>query len=317
MTQAIFPPAQPIYPSRGVTFSHFLSRSIGQARQVTGSIPPSGLVLLSSFAVQLGAVLTKSLFDSLGTVGAAFVCKLFAALLLLCIEYPQLRQLQLRTRSLRDYWLIALLGVSIAGMSLSIYAALDRIPMGVASTLEFVGPLGVAIIGSRRLLDWFWVALASVGVLLLSPLATTALDPLGVLLALLSGACWAVYILISAPAGRAFPKGAGLALGLAVAAIMLAVPGIHQSGAALFHPFVPLIGIAAGFLGTVLPYSLEYAALKRMPARIFGILISIEPAIAALVGLVVLHEQLGLRSLIAIVLVTLAAIGVTLTARQR
>jgi inner membrane transporter RhtA len=279
-------------------------------QRLAGSVPPSSLVLLSSFAVQLGTAVSKSLFDSLGSIGTAFVCKLLAAALLLAIERPSLR-----SRPLSGYGLIMLLGLAIAGMSLSIYGAIERIPMGIASTLEFVGPLGVAVIGSRRLLDWLWVGLAATGVVLLSPLSM-ALDPVGVGLALLSGACWAVVILVSVPVGQAFPKRTGLALALAVATVLLAVPGIAQGGSALLNPTVPLIGLAAAFLGTLLPYSLEFAALKRMPPRIFGVLISIEPAIAALVGLLVLHEQLSFQSLVAIVLVTLAAIGVTLTAKQ-
>jgi inner membrane transporter RhtA len=297
-----------VYPTRGVALSTLLAQSVSQTRRVAGSIPPSSLVLLSSFAVQLGTAVAKSLFEGLGPIGAAFVCKLFAALLLIAIERPQLR-----SRAWSDYLLIALLGLSIAGMSLSFYGAIARIPIGIASALEFTGPLGVAILGSRRLLDWLWVGLAITGVILLSPLTSAALDPIGVVLALLSGGCWALFILVSAPAGQAFPKGTGLALAMIIATLMLAAPGIDQAEMALFHPSVPIIGLAAAFLGTVLPYSLEFAALKRMPPRIFGVLISIEPAIATLVGFLVLHEQLGLRSLVAIVLVTLAAIGVTLT----
>jgi inner membrane transporter RhtA len=303
--------SQSIFPSNLASLETSLARGVKQLQRLGGAIPPSSLILLSSFAIQIGTVVAKSLFDSLGSVGAAFVCKAFAAILLLCLWRPRLRH-----HSYSDYALIGLLGLTIAGMSLTIYGAIERIPLGIASTLEFVGPLMVAVIGSRRLLDLVWVTLATTGVLLLAPLGSSSLDWVGVVLALLSAGFWASYILVSGPAGRAFPGGAGLALAMVVAALLLLPAGVAQGGVALLNPMVFGVGFGAAFLGTAVPYSLEYAALKKMPPRMFGVLISIEPAIAALVGFIFLKEQLEWRTLLAIVLVTSAAIGVTLFGKR-
>jgi inner membrane transporter RhtA len=315
MTAALpgFSEPQPIYLNRSASLLHGLNRSLEQVQLLVPSIPPSGLVLLSCFAVQFGVATAKSLFETIGAIGTGFLCNAIATLFLLAAERRQLRSL---SRNPRDYGSILLLGIAIAGMTLAIYSAVNRIPMGLASTLEFVGPLAVALLGSRRLLDLLWVGLAATGILLLTPVSGGAMDLTGVLLALLSGGFWACYILLSVPAGRIFPKGAGLALAMTVASVILAVPGIAQAGTALLHPVVLLLAILAAFLGKFLPYSLEYTALKRMPPRVFGVLMSIEPAIAALVGLAVLHEQLNLQSLTAIVLVIVAAMGATLLGRQ-
>lgn len=284
-----------------------LNQGLRLAQRLTGSIPPAGLVLLSSFAVQIGTVVAKSLFETLGSVGAAFLCKVVASVLLLAIWRPRLHQ----QRTWLDYGLLGILGLSMAGMSLGFYGAIERIPMGVASTLEFIGPLGVAILGSRRSLDVLWVALAGMGVFLLAPISGAQLDVMGVLLAIASAGCWAIYILMSGHVGRAFRGGEGLALAVAIATVILMPAGVSQAGAALLEPWVWVVGVAAAVLGTVVPYSMEYAALKRLPPRLFGVLMSIEPAIAALVGFLFLGEQLGLRSLIAVMLVTISAIGAT------
>jgi len=308
--QSVLPNSHTGFPTNSSVFRASIDR-IRQVGAIGHSLPPSCLVLLSSFVIQIGMAMSKTLFDALGSSGAAFLCKGVAAVLLLCIVRPRLQ-----TYHWQDYGIVGLFGLSIACMNLSIYAAIDRIPLGVASTLEFVGPLGVAIVGSRRPLDILWVALATAGVLLLAPIQGTTLDPVGVGFALLSGLFWSGYILLSAPAGRAMPGGAGLALGITVAALIMAPFGISQGGAALLNPWVLGIGLAAGLLTTVVPYSLEFAALRRMSPRIFGVLMSVEPAIAALVGLIFLHETLDGRSLVAIALVILAAIGATVFGKQ-
>ncbi|NJN86384.1 MAG: EamA family transporter [Leptolyngbyaceae cyanobacterium SL_7_1] len=288
-----------------------LNRGAGQIRSLTGSIPPSGLVLLSCLSAQVGTAIATFMFSSIGSMGTVFVCKAIATLWLLAIWRPRWRN-----HSRQDYLLVGLFGLAMAGMSLAFFGAVSRVPLGVASTLEFLGPLGVALLGSRRPLDLVWVGLAAGGVCLLSPLnGNTSLDPLGVALALLSGVCWAGYILLSVPAGRAFPGGAGLALSMTVATLILLPPGVLQAGTALLDSKVLLLGVGAAFLGTIVTYSLEFKALKTVPPRVFGILMSIEPAIAALVGLLILGEQLQLQSLMAIGLVVMAAIGVTLFGR--
>ncbi|MCU0565435.1 MAG: EamA family transporter [Oculatellaceae cyanobacterium Prado106] len=302
----------PISPGDPSAFRASFDRTVQQAQSLGNSLPPSFLVLFSSFVIQIGMALSKTLFDSLGSAGAAFICKGIAALLLLLIWRPRLSQ-----HRWQDYGVVALFGLCIACMNLSIFAAVERVPLGVASTLEFVGPLGVAIAGSRRWLDVVWVVLAGIGVFLLAPIhGDTSLDPLGIGFALISGLCWAGYILLSAPAGRAMPGGSGLALAISFATLIMAPLGIQQAGAALLNPWILGIAFLGGCLTTVLPYSLEFIALKRMSTRVFGVLMSIEPAIAAIVGLLFLHEALGVRSLIAILLVTLAAIGATLFGRS-
>jgi inner membrane transporter RhtA len=267
--------------------------------------------LLSSFVVQIGMALSKVLFDALGSSGAAFLCKGIGAVLMLLILRPRLTG-----HRWQAYGVVGLFGLSIACMNLAIYAAVDRIPLGVASTLEFIGPLSVSIVGSRRPLDLLWVALATAGVFLLAPIHGTNLDSVGIGFALLSGLCWAGYILLSAPVGRAMPGGAGLAIGITVSALFMAPMGVSQGGMALLNPWILIVGVAAGLLTTVVPYSLEFVALRRMSTRVFGVLMSIEPAIAALVGLLFLHETLDIQSLVAIALVIAAAIGATLWGRQ-
>ena len=172
-----------------------------------------------------------------------------------------------------------------------------------------MGPLGIAIAGSRRLIDLLWVLLAAVGIVLLAPLGGASLDPLGVALALVAGSFWAAYILLGARVGRAFPGGAGLALAMAVAAIVLLPVGVLSGGAALLDPRLLTTGIGVALLSSAIPYSLELEALRRLSTRVFGMLLSLEPAIAAVVGFVILGEELGCSAITAVLLVTVAAVG--------
>lgn len=263
-------------------------------------------MLLSILSVQVGAALAKILFTLLDPMSASFLRVVFAAVMLWLICRPRLRHY-----SGREYWLLVLLGATIAFMNLAFYGAIARIPLGIAVALEFVGPLGVAVLGSRRLLDLLWVALAGAGVLLLTPLAGVELDPVGVACAMASALCWGAYILLAAKAGQVFSGGAGLTLSMLVATILLLPVGLTHGGPMLLHPPVLLLGLGVAFVGTVIPYSLEFAALKRMPPKVFGVLMSVEPAIAALVGFLMLGETLNWNTIIAICLVTAAAIGVT------
>jgi inner membrane transporter RhtA len=204
-------------------------------------------------------------------------------------------------------------------MNFSIYLAIDRIPLGVAVTLEFVGPLGVAVAGSRRMLDLLWVVLAAAGILLLAPLGVLGgmyLDPVGVAFALLAGCLWASYILLSARTGSVFPGGTGLVIALCVGTAALAPFGIAGAGYALLDPKLLLAGFGVAMLSSAIPFSLELEALRKIPARIFGVLMSLEPAMATLVGLVVLGERLGIRAVVAVVCVTVAAAGASLFGRK-
>ena len=282
-------------------------RSFGRLQDVAGAFPPTGLVLLSIGSVQLGAAVAKGLFDELGPTGTVLLRVGFAALVLLVLWRPSVGGFA------RGGYLVAVLfGLALAAMNLTLYLALDRIPLGVAVTLEFVGPLGVAVAGSRRLLDLLWAVLAAAGILLLAPLTILGdadLDPVGVALALLAGCFWASYILLSARTGCAFPGGTGLVIALCVATVALVPVGIMGGGLALLDPWLLLVGFGVAMLSSAIPYSFELEALRKLPARLFGVLMSLEPAVAALIGFLVLGERLGLRTLAAVALVTVAAVG--------
>jgi inner membrane transporter RhtA len=268
-------------------------------------VPPTGLVLTAVASVQFGAALAKTLFDDLGPGGTVFLRVIFAAVLLLALWRPRLGG-----RSRRELVLAAAFGVSLAGMNLSFYDALDRIPLGVAVTFEFVGPLGVAIAGSRRALDVLWVVLAAGGILLLSDFgAFGGLDTGGVALALLAGGFWAAYILLSARTGRVFPGGTGLALAMLVASVLLVPVGVADGGDGLLQPDLLAIGAAVALLSSFIPYSLELESLRRLPEAVFGVLMSLEPAMAALAGFLVLGQDLRTREVLAIVLVVTASAG--------
>jgi inner membrane transporter RhtA len=267
-------------------------------------IPPTLLVLAAVSSVQFGAAFAKSLFDEIGPGGTVFLRVLFAALVLAAIWRPGMRG-----RSRPDWRLILAFGFTLAAMNLSFYAALERIPLGIAVTFEFVGPLGVAIASSRRPLDLVWVVLAAAGIVLLSDFGTADLDALGVALALLAGCFWAAYILLSARVGRTLPGGQGLALAMLAGAAMLAPVGVADAGSDLLAPEVLAVGLAVAIMSSAIPYTLEMEALRRMPEGVFGVLMSLEPAMAALAGFIVLDEGLASRELVAIVLVVAASAG--------
>jgi inner membrane transporter RhtA len=303
------------YPRRGRDMERLSTPLNGRSLAArlsdgTRGVPPTALVLLSIVSVQLGAAIAKGLFDSLGPGGTVFVRIAFAALVLIVLVRPALGGYD------RAGYLIAgLFGLVLAGMNFSIYLAIDRIPLGVAVTLEFVGPLGVAVAGSRRMLDLLWVVLAAAGILLLAPLGLfggTDLDPVGVAFAMFAGCLWASYILLSARTGSVFPGGTGLVIALCVGTVVLAPFGIAGAGYALLDPRLLLAGFAVAMLSSVITFSLELEALRKIPARVFGVLMSLEPAVAALAGLLVLGERLGLRAVAAVFCVTVAAAGASL-----
>jgi inner membrane transporter RhtA len=273
--------------------------------------PPAPLVVVAAIAsVQSGSAIAKTLFDEVGPGGTVTVRIGLAALVLLALWRPKLRG---HTRD--DLLLIGAYGVALAGMNLSFYEALDRIPLGIAVTLEFSGPLAVAVFGSRRALDLVWVALAAGGIVLLAEGGGGA-ELTGILLALLAGAFWGGYILISVRVGRAFPGGSGLALAMAVAALIALPVGVGGAGANLIDAHVLVAGLGIALLSSAIPYSLELEALRRMPARVFGILMSLEPAMAAIAGFVILGEGLATRQVVAIALVAGASAGASLGVRE-
>jgi inner membrane transporter RhtA len=268
-------------------------------------MPPVLLVLLAAGSVQFGSGLAKTVFDDAGPGGTVLLRVAFAAIVLVALWRPRVAGL-----SRRELGLAAAFGGALGAMNLAFYESIDRIPLGVAVTFEFIGPLGVAVAASRRARDGLWVALAALGILLLSDFGDfSSLDAAGVGLALLAGCFWAAYILLSARVGQVFPGGAGLALAMVAATVLLLPVGIADGGAALLEPEVLALGAAVAMLSSAIPYSLELEALRKLPAGVFGVLMSLDPAVAALAGYVVLGEILGARELAAIGLVVVASAG--------
>jgi inner membrane transporter RhtA len=275
---------------------------------VIDRVPPFALVLGGVASVQFGAALARTMFDDLGPSGTSLLRIFFAALVLMIVWRPDPRRY---SRQALRY--AAAFGVTLGVMNLTFYLALDRLDLGVAVTIEFVGPLAVAVFTSRRRLDLVWAALAAIGIVLLAnPGGAEAIDTLGVIFVLIAGACWAAYILIAQHAGRVFPGGEGVALAMVIAVLVPLVPGIADAGATLLEPKWLALGCAVGVLSSAIPYSLETEALRRIPANVFGVLMSIEPAVAALAGFVVLGQDLGLRELVAIGFVVAASAGVSI-----
>lgn len=280
----------------------------GAVRQALGAVPPPGFILAGIVSIQVGAALAKNLFAVLPPEAVVSVRLVTAALALVCVARPRLRG---QTRG--DLALVGAFGATIAVMNSSIYQSMARVPLGVAVTVEFLGPLAVAVLGSRRVRDLLWVLLAGGGVLLLAR-GGGGVDAIGVAWALLAAAAWAGYIVLSARTGRRFAGSSGLAVAMSVGAVLAAPVGLAQGGTALLHPALLAFGAGVGLLSSALPYALEMEALRRMPARVFGILMSLEPAVAALVGLAILGEVLAVRQWIAIGCVIVASIGATRTA---
>ena len=272
---------------------------------------PVLLLLASMLSIQAGASLAKTLFPVIGATGATALRLGFGTILL----WIAFRPWTLAWRRL-PWKMLAGYGISLGVMNTVFYIALQTIPLGLAVALEFTGPLALALFGSRRLLDVVWAALAAGGLLLLVPWpgADTALDPFGMACALLAGVCWAFYIVFGQKAGA--EHGARtVALGSTIAA-MVAVPwGVVHAGSALLHPAVLPAAFGVAVLSMALPYSLEMMALTRLPTRTFGMLMSLEPAVAALCGLVLLHEQLSGLQWLAIAAVIVASAGATLGSR--
>jgi inner membrane transporter RhtA len=259
----------------------------------------------SIVSVQCGAALATTLFDTVGPLGAVFVRSAFGALALLALARRSLPSPRGRRQ-----WDIVLFGVALAGVNLCFYAALDRLPLGVAVTLEFVGPLGVAVFGSRRRRDVIWALLAAAGILLLSDgSGGGGIDPLGAALALAAGGFWAVYILQSARVGDSYPGLGGLAAAATISALLVAPFGIAQGGGELLVPATLAVGLAVGLLSSAIPFALELEALRRLPNAVFGVLMSLEPAVAAAVGFVALSQGLAPVEAIGIGLVVLASAG--------
>jgi inner membrane transporter RhtA len=262
-------------------------------------------------SLQCGATFAKSLFPAIGAAGTSALRVGFSALILIAVWRPWRRSLPAREAG----W-IALYGSALGLMNLLFYLALARLPLGPAVAIEFVGPLAVALIASRRRSDFLWIGLAILGLMLLLPIATTdGLDPVGVALDLGAALAWALYILFGQRAGRV-DGGQAVSLGMLTAALVAAPFGVAEAGASLLAPEILLSGLAVAIMSSALPYSLEMVALRRLDRKSFGVLMSLEPAVAACAGLVLLGERISAVQWLAISLVIAASVGITVGSRR-
>lgn len=284
-----------------------------QPRSLASTLFPVGLLLIAMASIQSGASLAKSMFPLIGAQGTTTLRLVFASLILLLVLRPW--RAKLTAKSLRT---VIIYGIALGGMNFLFYMSLRTVPLGIAVALEFTGPLTVALISSRRAIDFVWIALAVTGLLLLIPTkeSGTNIDLIGIGYAISAGVCWALYIVSGQKAGA--DNGIQTAaLGVLIAAIFIAPIGIVHAGSALLNPALLTTALGVAILSTALPYSLEMMALTRLPARTFSTLMSIEPAFGALSGLLFLHESLTLMQWLAIGSIILASAGATLTMRPK
>jgi inner membrane transporter RhtA len=274
-------------------------------------VPPPGLLLVSIVSIQLGAAVAVNLFPVLGPVGTAFLRLAFSALLLIAVTRHSIGR-----SARRHAGPLLLYGTILGVMNLCFYGAIDRIPLGIAVAIEFVGPLGLSAATSRRGRDFAWIGLAVLGIVLLTPEIGATLDPLGVALAGAAGLCWAGFTVMSQRIGRALPGNSGLAIGMAVAALVVLPVEVAVGGLGSLDARLLVAALAVAILSTALPLTLEFEALKRMTARSYGILVTLEPAVAAMVGAILLGQALGVQGLLAVACVTAAALGVTISDRR-
>jgi inner membrane transporter RhtA len=270
-------------------------------------IPAVWLVISGIISVQFGAAIAKNHFHLVPPTAIVWLRLITSAVILLIMARPRLTG-----HSGRDWLIVLGFGVSLMVVTWAIYQSFARIPLGIAVTIAFLGPLTVAVIGSRRLADLIWVVLAGTGVALLG-LSRATVTIAGVGFALLAALGWACYILFSAQTGRRWPGVSGLAIATMVGAIVLAPPAILVAGTRLLDPTVLALGVAIGMLSSVIPNSFELMALRRIPPRVFSILMSLEPAAAALAAIIVLGEFLTLIQWLAMACVVIASIGATRT----
>ena len=261
-------------------------------------------MLIGILSVQLGSALATTVFDELGPGGAVWLRTVFAAVVLAALWRPARETL--RGATLRD---ILVFGFVLAAMNSCFYIALDRLPLGIAVTLEFTGPLAVAVAQSKRRSDLLWAGMAFGGIVLLAPSFGNGLDPVGVLFALLAGAMWAAYLLVSTRVGRGPAGRGGLSAAMIFGSVLLLPVGLIQGGSDLADPHLLLIGFFVAMLSSAIPYVAELEALRRLSAGTVGVLLSLEPAAAALIGFIALDQDLPLREIVAIVLVVAASFG--------
>jgi inner membrane transporter RhtA len=275
------------------------------------NIPPVPAVLLAIISVQCGAAIAKSLFPAIGAAGTASIRIGVSALILLLAYRPNLKSIT------REQWKIVVpYGLSLGAMNLIFYLAIERIPIGLAVTLEFIGPLLVAIIGSKRLIDYCWILLAAAGIVLIAPWSNERIDPLGVLFALIAGGLWAAYIVLGGKISRIMNDGQAVSTGMLFAAILILPFGFYENGLANLTPKLFGMGVALALLSSAIPFTLEMKALGQLPPRTFSILMSLEPAAASICAFIFLQENLSFYEILAVVCVVVASAGSTLTAKK-
>ena len=265
-----------------------------------------GLMAIAIITTQMGSAFAKGLFSQAGPAGIVFLRVGLAAIALLLLWRPRWT-----ADTQNHWWLLARFGAALSMMNFSFYLAIERLPIGIAVAIEFVGPLGLAAFQSRRWIDGLWVVLAAIGIILLTPWGGFEVDPLGIVFALIAATCWVAYIVFSAQTGQALPGGQGLAWAMAMGAVILLPIAIVGAGTKVFNPGLIGLGLGLALLSSVIPYSCELEALRSLPVYVFGILLSLEPVAAAITGWLVLGEVLTVRAMVAIVLVSIAAAGVS------
>lgn len=274
-------------------------------------LPPLPAVLLAIISVQSGAAIAKSLFPAIGAAGTASLRIGISALLLLVVYRPNLKKL-----SPSQWKAVIPYGLCLGAMNIIFYFAIERIPIGLAVTLEFIGPLALALFGSKRIIDFLWVLLAGAGIVLIAPFSGKGVDLTGMLLALLAGIFWAGYIILGGRISKIMDGGKAVATGMLFAAILVVPFGLFSERFSNITPALLGLGTALALLSSAIPFTLEMKALKIIPAKTFSILMSLEPAFAAICALIFLGEKLLFHEIIAVVLVIIASAGATLTSKK-
>lgn len=275
------------------------------------NIPPLPAVLLAIISVQFGAAIAKSLFPSIGAAGTASLRIGISALILLLVYRPNLLQI-----TPKQWKLVIPYGLALGAMNLIFYLAIERIPVGLGVTLEFIGPLLVAVSGSKRLIDFFWVLLAAIGIALIAPWTNNGIDLLGVIFALLAGALWAAYIVLGGKVSKVMKDGDAVSTGMLFASILIVPFGIMENGLSNLTPSLLGMGIALALLSSAIPFTLEMKALGQLPPRTFSILMSLEPAAASICAFLFLQERLVFSEILAVGFVIIASAGSTITAKK-
>lgn len=275
-------------------------------------LAPVPAVILAIISVQAGAAIAKGLFPIIGASSTASLRIGISAILLLAVNRPNLR-----TLTPKQWKAVIPYGLMLGAMNFVFYLAAERIPLGLAVALEFVGPLLVAVMGSKRKTDYLWVVFAAGGIALIAPWTAKGLDPVGVGLALLAGAFWAGYIIMGSAVSKVISGGTAVTVGMLVASIIIVPFGVASGGFEKLNLGLCLSGIALALLSSAIPFSLEMSALHKLPKKTFGILMSLEPAAASICGLIFIHEVLSFREWIAVMLIILASLGAALTSKTQ